>query len=66
VRSAKRHNSVDRRRFPSFNDELRSAMFEEPIRFSIDVVQHDRSILDFLYADRTFVRQSVRVSGNAA
>ena len=28
------HNSVDRERFPSFNDELRQAMFEEPIRSS--------------------------------
>ena len=49
------HNSVDRERFPEFNDELRSAMFEEPIRFFVDVVQRDRSILDLLYADRTFV-----------
>jgi hypothetical protein len=49
------HNSVDRTRFPEFDDELRWAMFEEPIRFFVDVVQHDRSTLDFLYADRTFV-----------
>ena len=33
------HNSVDRERFPSFTNELRQAMFEEPIRFFIDVVQ---------------------------
>ncbi|MCA9215005.1 MAG: DUF1592 domain-containing protein, partial [Planctomycetales bacterium] len=50
-------NSVDRNRFPSFNDDLRSAMFEEPIRFFIDVVQHDRSTLDFLFADWTIVNQ---------
>ena len=30
---------VDRERFPSFDDELRQAMFEEPVRFFVDVVQ---------------------------
>ena len=33
------HNAVDRERFPSFDNELRQAMFEEPIRFFIDVVR---------------------------
>ena len=42
------HNSVDRERFPSFNDELRRAMFEEPIRFFVDLVRNDRSVLEFL------------------
>ena len=47
--------TVDRERFPSFTDELREAMFEEPIRFLLDVFRHNRSILDFLYAHDTFV-----------
>src|SRR6185436_14466340 len=47
--------TVDRKRFPSFSDELREAMFEEPIRFLLDVFHHNRSILDFLYARDTFV-----------
>jgi len=47
--------SVDRTRFNTFTDELRQAMFEEPIRFFLDVVQQDRSVLDFLNADHTFV-----------
>ena len=47
--------TVDRERFPSFNDELRAAMFEEPIRFLLDVFRRNRSILDFLYARDTFV-----------
>ena len=38
------HNSVDRARFPAFNDDLRRAMFEEPIRFFIDLVQNDRAV----------------------
>jgi hypothetical protein len=49
------HNSVDREQFPSFDNALRSAMFEEPIRFFVDAVQHNRSALDFLFADRMFV-----------
>src|SRR5262249_3666036 len=44
------HNSVDRGRFPAFNDELRQAMFEEPVRFFADVAGNDGSVLDFLYA----------------
>ena len=31
-------NTVDRERFPTFTDELREAMFEEPVRFLLDVV----------------------------
>ena len=53
------HNAVDRNRFPSFNDELRSAMFEEPVRFFMDVVRNDRSTLDFLFADRTIVNKTL-------
>jgi hypothetical protein len=49
------HNAVDRERFKSFNNELREAMFEEPIRFFLDVIRRDRSILDFLEAQDTFV-----------
>lgn len=49
------HNSVDRERFPEFTDELRQAMFEEPIRFFIDLVQRDQSVLQLLDADYTFV-----------
>ncbi|HVW37447.1 MAG TPA: DUF1592 domain-containing protein, partial [Pirellulales bacterium] len=49
------HNSVDRERFANFTNELRQAMFEEPLRFFIDVARQNRSVLDFLYADRTFV-----------
>ena len=48
-------NTVDRERFISFNNELRQAMFEEPIQFFVDVARTDRSVLDFLYANHTFV-----------
>ncbi len=49
------NNTVDRQRFPNFNNELRQAMFEEPVRFLADVIRKDRSVLDLLYANHTFV-----------
>lgn len=54
-RRFQQHNSVDRERFPTFTDELRQAMFEEPIRFLVDLLQNDRSILECLHGDHTFV-----------
>ena len=50
-------NTVDRERFASFTDELRAAMFEEPVRFLMDVFQKNRPITDLLYAKDTFVNQ---------
>jgi len=49
------NNSVDRQRFPSFTNELRESMFQEPIRLVEYVAQNDVSILDFLYGNYTFV-----------
>ncbi len=49
------NNSVDRERFPEFNNDLREAMFQEPIRYVEDVIQSNRSVLDLLYGDYTFV-----------
>jgi hypothetical protein len=49
------NNTVDRERFPSFNNELREAMFQEPVRFFEDVMRHNGSVLDLLYANHTFV-----------
>jgi hypothetical protein len=49
------NNSVDRGRFPTFDDNLRESMFQEPIRFMEDAVSNDRSILDLLYGNYTFV-----------
>ena len=54
-RQFEQNNSVDRQRFPSFNNELREAMFEEPIRFIEDVIHNDRSVLDLIYGNYTFV-----------
>jgi hypothetical protein len=51
------HNAVDRGRFPEFTNELRQAMFEEPIRYFVDVAQRNRSVLDLLYGSDTFVNR---------
>jgi hypothetical protein len=53
------HNAVDRQRFPAFDNELRRAMFEEPVRFLADVIRNDRSILDLLYGRHTFVNSAL-------
>lgn len=49
------HNAVDRERFPAFTNELREAMFQEPIHFIGDLIHNDRSVLDMLYGKYTFV-----------
>jgi mono/diheme cytochrome c family protein len=49
------HNGVDRGRFTAFTNDLRRAMFEEPVRFVVDVATSNRSVLDLLDADHTFV-----------
>jgi hypothetical protein len=55
IRQFETNNSVDRGRFPTFNDDLREAMFQEPIRFVEDMVSNNRSVLDLLYGNYTFV-----------
>jgi hypothetical protein len=49
------NNTVDRQRFPQFNNDLREAMFQEPIRYVEDAIQNNRSVLDLLYGNYTFV-----------
>jgi hypothetical protein len=51
------HNAVDRERFPSFDADLRQAMFEEPVRFLVDAFQQNRSVLELLEARHTFVNR---------
>ena len=49
------HNSVDRERFSTFTNELRQAMYEEPLRLFVEIARKNRSVLDFLHARDTFV-----------
>jgi mono/diheme cytochrome c family protein len=48
-------NTVDRERFPAFTNDLREAMFEEPVRFLQNVIQGNAPVLDLLYGKYTFV-----------
>ncbi|MDX1931210.1 MAG: DUF1592 domain-containing protein [Capsulimonadales bacterium] len=49
------HNAVDRQRFPAFTNELREAMFEEPVRFLTDMFRANRPVPELLYGKHTFV-----------
>ncbi len=49
------NNAVDRQRFPQFNNDLREAMFQEPIRYVEDTIQNNGSVLNLLYGNYTFV-----------
>ncbi|MEO8597127.1 MAG: DUF1592 domain-containing protein [Candidatus Solibacter sp.] len=49
------HNAVDRDRFPSFTNELREAMYQEPVRFIDNLIRNNGSLLDMLYGKYTFV-----------
>jgi hypothetical protein len=66
------HNAVDRQRFPTFNDDLRESMFQEPVRFIEDLIRNNGSVLDMLYGSYTFVNPPLathygmpEVKGNA-
>jgi hypothetical protein len=49
--------SPDPKRFPMFNDRLRQDMIRETELFFEHVMREDRSVLDFLDADYTFVNE---------
>jgi hypothetical protein len=52
-------NAVDRERFPQFDNELREAMFEEPIQFFLGMLKENRPALDFIYGDYTYVNPAL-------
>jgi hypothetical protein len=49
----------DRELFPTFDDALRAAMLEETRLFAQSILREDRSVLDFLTADFTFLNESL-------
>lgn len=59
VRYFQQHNGVDRQRFTDFDDDLRQAMYEEPIRFVNDLIDRNGSILELVDADHTFVNAAL-------
>ncbi|MEM9825162.1 MAG: DUF1592 domain-containing protein [Planctomycetota bacterium] len=54
-----KHQGVDRQRYRHFDESLKAAMFEEPVRLLQDIINSDRSVLDLLYANDTFVNRTL-------
>jgi mono/diheme cytochrome c family protein len=54
-----RTHSVDPVRFPSFNDLLRQAMIKETQLFLEAIIREDRSILEMIDADFTFLNRTL-------
>lgn len=53
------YRGVDTKRFPEFNDDLKSAMYDEAVSFFEYVVQKDKPVRDILQADYTFMNQTL-------
>jgi hypothetical protein len=51
--------SPDPKRFPGYNASLRAAMLRETEMFFLHIVREDRSILEFLDSDYTFVNEQL-------
>src|SRR5262249_23145387 len=47
----------DRERYPGFDEALREAMFRETELFLAEVIREDRSILDLIDADFTYLNE---------
>lgn len=48
---------VDRKAYPQFDATLKAAMYEEPIAFFHELLQHNSSVLDLLHADYTMANE---------
>lgn len=53
------YNGVDRKRFPEFTDELKSAMHGEAVAFFEHIVREDRPANEILFANYAFVNQEL-------
>lgn len=58
VRGFDSHNEKSEQTFPEFA-ALRGAMYEEPVRFFVDMFANDGSILETLDADHTFLDEDL-------
>lgn len=54
-----RNAQPDATTFPSFNEPLRAAMFEETRRFFLEILREDRSVLDIIDADFTYLNSTL-------
>jgi Protein of unknown function (DUF1592)/Protein of unknown function (DUF1588)/Protein of unknown function (DUF1585)/Protein of unknown function (DUF1595)/Protein of unknown function (DUF1587)/Planctomycete cytochrome C len=51
------HLQVDRTAYPQFDPALKEAMQQEPVVFFHEVLQNNRSVLDFVHADYAMVNE---------
>ncbi len=58
IRDFDKRDEKSERHFPTFAG-LREAMYEESIQFFADLFQNDRSVLDILDADHTFLNEDL-------
>jgi mono/diheme cytochrome c family protein len=59
VRDIQQNREKNEKLFPTFNDELRAALFEETVLFCQDLFQSDRPLHNFLDADHTFLNETL-------
>ncbi len=53
------YSGIDTGRFPEFNDELKSAMYDEAVSFFEHIVRQDRPVSEMFSADYTFLNQTL-------
>lgn len=53
------HTGVDRNEFPQFDDELRQAMFAEPIQYFMDLVRRDGKLTSLIDSDYVIVNKTL-------
>ena len=59
VRDIEQNREKNEKLFPSFDEQLRKALFEETVRFFLDMFQNDRSLREALDADYTFLNETL-------
>lgn len=59
VRELKATAQPDEEKFPEFTASLREAMYQETIQFFDSIIQEDRSLLQLLDADYTYVNEEL-------
>ncbi len=59
VRDFLNNHEKNTKLFPTFDDRLRAAMFEETVLYFQDLFQNDRSVLEILDSDHTFLDEAL-------
>jgi hypothetical protein len=57
VHDLRENHEKNEKLFPTFDDNLRTAMYEETVRFFVDMFQNDRTVVGLINADYTFLNE---------